>query len=513
MIPEANSDHVLLRTAFVSINDLLHAVQDARILPRQVPQDRDWGEYRHSIPRLGLEFRVRYQLKFGDIQLDAYQSPGAPDGNELRLGIPLLQGSLKVGVFDLNGTPITSLDYTISGRAFVYGSVTNDPETQSAYFVIWRLPEFHLDDQTDRIPPFLQKPHMEGLLAQAVNREIRARPRITDTIGQIRFPIAFPINAGLIKAEPITHGVRLADTVNRTDQLSVPVCLVGLGNPSCNPNSVPVTRSFFQQLDTFMRVATNADPVTPYGMGRRVQLDVGWRVIDNEISRKNGDKPWEEVAVHMFRYRVGQTINWNKRGDQGSIRAEFRAEVQLAYPKIKWCERSWKTPFGRVTFKYPCGVERAWHPLKAVRVWVEFRLSMKGEVACIELIEHDFDQHDDIVGLLMLTSYFLVGGAVASALVGIVSPILSGAVTAIALAAATLTLALFLLIDALVAVAGTILQFLPDKICANIRQFLTIPIIKDRVDISLRHSLLQFHSNGIILATDPVFRGHEVTHE
>lgn len=500
MIPEANQDHVVLRTRFEPINDLVKALQDAKILPRRVPRDGGMGELRRRIDRLDLEFVLRYRLFFDDMRIDAYVDPQAPGGNEIRLGVPLREGAVDVSAVEIStGREISRFQYAISGRALIYGSIELSSGTGAPDFVISRLPDFKLDDASDRIPPLLQAVHVEAMLARAMNREVRAQPSEPDRPFLIRIPITFKMD-DVLDASPLTYGMALRDPQTAPDPMSKQLCLpAGYGNPACGTAPTAVV-NFYQSLDSFMRVATAADPVALAPYDRTVQLNVGWRVIDRELRRDNGAtwEKWNEVAL-LFRFRTGVWKNWRRHADgRGSVFVEFKAELQVAYPKVKWCRGWTKLPWGgRVTYDYPCGVEIGWHGLKSTRFWADVRLEMQGDRACLQILDKGSSGSDDIIGYL-LTALYLITAALIVSLIPLIGPILSGAVAA----AGTIVMLVLFSIEKVI---GLILRLLPDEICANISNFLTLPLFDDKLQVHLNNGRIEFQANGLLVAVDPDF--------
>lgn len=498
MIPEANQDHVVLRTRFEPINDLIKAMQDANILPRRVPRDGGMGELRRRIDRLDLEFVLRYRLFFDDMRIYAYVDPQAPGGNEIRLGAPLHEGAIDVSAVEIStGREISRFQYAISGRALIYGSIEPNSGTGAPDFVISRLPEFKLDDASDRIPPLLPVVHIETMLARAMNREVRAQPSEPDRPFLIRIPITFTID-DILHASPLTYGMALRDPQTAPDPMSKQLCLpAGYGNPTCGTAPTTVA-NFYQYLDSFMRVATAADPVALAPYDRTVQLNVGWRVIDRELSRDNGWEDWKQVAL-LFRFRTGAWKNWRRHADgRGSVYVEFKAELQVAYPKVKWCRGWTKLPWGgRVTYDYPCGVEIGWHGLKSMHFWADVRLEMQGDRACLQILDKGASGSDDIIGYL-LTALYLIASAFIVSLLPLIGPILAGTIAA----AGTIAMLVLFSIEKVI---GLILLLAPDQICANVRDFLTLPLFNDKLQVHLNNGRIEFQANGLLVAVDPDF--------
>lgn len=504
MIPAQNSDHVVLRTRFDPINDLIRALQDADILPRRVPSAGGMAEHSQQIERLDLEFVLRYRFFFDDIRLDAYVDSDAPGGNEVRLGVPLDQGTIDVSAIAIStGIEIARFQYVFSGRAFVYGSIEPDSSSGAPHFVISRLPEFILDDSSDRIPPVFPDSSFETMIAGTVNREIRARPNAVTRPGLVRFPISFKVD-NLLDVRPITCGLVLRDPESGTDLVSGELCLPpGYGSGDCG-SDVPTEREFYRHLDTLLRVATIHDPLPLDTNDRQIQLNVGWRVIDRELSTDNGWEDWKEVAAKMFRFRAGKWVNWRRHGDgSGSVFVEFKAKLQVAYPKVKWCKGWTKLPWGgKVSYKYPCGIERGWHRVKDVRIWVDVRLKMQGNRACIEILGKGVSGKDDILGYL-LTVLYLIAGASLAAIIPVLGPILSGVIAA----AGTLVM---LVLFAVEKVVGLVLKLLPNEVCADVRDFLTIPVFEDKLQVELDNSQISFLDNGLLVAVDPYFEPRSI---
>ena len=503
MIPDQNANHVVLRTLFQPrsnpINDLIKALQDTNILPRRVPVGGGMAVHIQQIERLDLKLELKYRVFFDDMRLDAYVDPKAPGGNEVRLGVPLRQGAVDVSAIEIStGNEISRFQYAFTGRAFVYGSIEPDVETGAPYFVISRLPDFKLDDSADRIPPLLPAIDFEAMLSRIINREVRARPTTLKRPGLVRFPISFKVD-DLLDASPLTYGVVLRDPLNEPDPLSKELCLPpGYGSPDCGVNKL-TTKDFYNNLDSFLRVATSHDPVSLQPNDRAIQINVGWRVIERELTKDNGWEDWKEVAAKMFRFRVGKWVNWHKHPDgRGSVRVEFQAKLQVAYPKIKWCKGWTKLPFGgRISYKYPCGIKRGWHPVKSVKIWVDVRLEMQDNRACLQILDKGSTGKNDILGYL-ITVLYLVGSAVLGAMIPILGPILSGVV---AMASGLVMLVIF----AVEKVIGPLLKFLPDEVCTDISEFLTIPLLNDKLQVKLKHGRIEFVSNGLIVMVDPEF--------
>lgn len=498
MIPQANQDHVVLSTRFEPIRDLLKALQDASILPRRVPQQGGMGEIRQRIERLDLEFVLRYRLFFDDLRLDAYVDPGAPGGNEIRLGVPLREGAIDVAAVEISsGRELSRFQYALSGRALIYGSLEANSGAGAPEFVISRLPEFKLDDTSDRIPPLLPTASVETMLARAMNREVRARPSAPGRPFLIRIPITFEVD-DLLQASPLSYGIALRHPAPAPDPMSRQLCLpAGYGTPACGTAPV-ATADFFANLDSFLRVATAGDPVALAPSNKGVELNVGWRVIDRELRRDNGWEDWKEAAL-LFRFRTGLWKGWRRHADgRGSVFLEFKAELQIAYPKVKWCRGWTKLPWGgRISYDYPCGIERGWHGLKSVRFWADVRLQMQGDRACIQILEKGSSGSDDIIGYLLAALYLIASAAVVS-LVPLIGPILSGAVAA---AGGIVMLVLF----AVEKVIGLILRLLPNEVCADVSDFLKLPLFGDKLEVELKNGLVDFQANGLLVAVDPDF--------
>jgi len=500
MIPEANQDHVVLCTRFEPINDLIKALQDANILPRRVPQEGGMGEVRRRIERLDLELVLRYRLFFNDIRIDAYVDPEAPGGNEVRLGVPLREGAIDVSAVEIStGRELSRFQYALSGRALIYGSIESNSGTGAPDFVISRLPDFKLDDTSDRIPPLLPAVAVESMLARAMNREIRARPSEPDRPFLIRIPITFEVD-DVLNASPLTYGTALREPQTAPDPMAAQLCLpAGYGNVACGTAPVAMA-DFYGNLDSFLRVATAIDPIGLSPSGRTVQLNVGWRVIDRELARDNGWEPdWKEVAL-LFRLRTGVWKNWRRHADgRGSIFVEFKAELQVAYPKIKWCRGWTKLPWGgRVSYDYPCGIERGWHGLKSMRFWADVRLEMQGDRACIQILDKDGSGTDDVIGYLITAAYLAIASAIVGLVVPVIGPILAGTIAA----AGTIVMLVLFSIEKVI---GLILRLLPNEICANVSDFLKLPLFDDKLQLELKNGRIEFQANGLLVAVDPDF--------
>lgn len=497
MIPEPNIDHIVLRAGFAPINDLVRALQDANILPRRVPVDGGMAEHRLRIERLDLELVLRYRLFFDDMRIDAYVESLAPGGNEMRIGVPLRQGAIDVSVLEIStGNEISRFSCAFSGRALVYGSIESDSEAGAPYFVIERLPEFKLDDFSERIPPLLPGRSFEALIARVINRDVRARPTAATEAGMIRFPISFMVD-DLLSVNPVTYGLALRDPAAASDPMSREVCLpAGYGSPQCGAGPIG-TANFYGSLDSFLRVATAADPVSLIPIGRSMQLDVGWRVIDREVSKDNGWEDWKDVTV--FRFRTGKWVNWRPAADgKGSVYGEFKAELQVAYPKIVWCRGWTKLPWGgRVSYDYPCGITRGWHGLKDVRVWAQARLEMIGSRACVQVLDKGSSGSTDLGGLLLTVAYLIASIAIISML-PLIGDIVAGALAA----AGLLVVSLLVSIEAIV---GLILRFLPNEYCADVSDFLKLPLFDGKIEASLNNALIDFDRNGLTVAINPDF--------
>ena len=503
MIPDQNTDHVVLRTPFHPsknpINDLIRALQDANILPRRVPIGGGMAEHSQQVKRLDLKLILRYRLFFDDMRLDAYVDPKAPGGNEVRLGVPLRHGAVDVSAIEIStGAEISRFQYAFTGRAFVYGSIEPDVKTGAPHFVISRLPVFKLDDCADRIPPLLPGVDFEAMISRTINRDVRVRPAVVTRPGLVRFPISFKVD-DLLNASPLTYGVVLRDPVAVPDPLSQKLCLPpGYGSPDCGDNN-PTFKNFYSNLDSFLRVATDRDPAGLQSDDRAIQINVGWQVIERELTKDNGWEDWKEVAAKMFRFRVGKWVNWRRRSDgKGSVYVEFQAKLQVAYPKIEWCKGWTKLPFGgRISYEYPCRIKRGWHPVKSVKIWVDVRLEMQGSRACLQILGKGSTGKDDILGYL-ITVLYLVSSAALVAMIPLLGPILAGVVAA---ASGLVMLVLF----AVEKVLGLILEFLPDEYCADIKEFLTIPLFDDKLQVELNRGRIEFLRNGLIVAADPDF--------
>lgn len=502
MIPEQNVNHVIVRTLFEPaknpINDLFEALQNANILPHRVPVSGGTGVYRHIITRLDLELVAKYRLYFGDIRLDAFVEELAPGGNEVRLGVPLKEALFQLSVLEASsGREVTSIQYALSGRAFIYGSITVNSTTGAPFFTVSRLPEFKLDDWTQDIPLVVGRGDIEMMVSRMISRDVRARPATAERPGMISFPISFQVD-DLLDTSPLSFGLSLRNTVAAIDPMSVELCLPqGGGSQTCGENQ-GTERSFYSHLDTFLRVATTSDPVDLYPVNRAIQVNVGWRVIDRELRRENGWEKWKEVAEKMFRFRVGHSTNWRRHDDgTGSIYLEVEASLQVAYPKVKWCRGWTKTPFGKFKYKYPCGVKRGWHGVKDMRAWVDARVNMQDDKACLQILDSDSEGSNDIIGYL-ITGTYLIAAASLVAIIPFLGPMLAGTVAA----AGSLVMLVLLSVDK---VLGLILKFVPGQVCANIEKFLTLPLFDDKLEIELNRGEIEFLRNGLSISVDPDF--------
>ncbi|MBV5269454.1 MAG: hypothetical protein JZU55_05470, partial [Afipia sp.] len=213
----------------------------------------------------------------------------------------------------------------------------------------------------------------------------------------------------------------------------------------------------------------------------------------------NTNGEWKEVAAKLFRYRVGQWINWSTwpsgTSDDAGIKAEMRAELQIAYPRIKMCDGWTWTPWGKVKYKYPCAVELAYHDLKEVRAWVTVRLKSNGmNQICVEQTDFGTAGKTDVIGFLILMIYegALVG------LLGMFSGLLAHTAAAI-----------FILLDLILLTLETIIallaQLIPDQVCRDISNFLKVPLIEDRVAAQLSRPLVEMKRTGVTIAIDGDF--------
>ncbi|MBV5269452.1 MAG: hypothetical protein JZU55_05460, partial [Afipia sp.] len=165
MIPEQNVDHLVVELGFDRVRNLIAAMRDASIIPSAVPAGGGWGEHCQPVPRFDLDFVIRYRILLDVPEFDVYRDGQAPGGNYVRVGVRLLQGAISISAVERStGKELTRFDYVISGRAAVYGSLETDPADKAIYFVISRIPDFFLDDQSDRVPPVFPKADVQKLL-------------------------------------------------------------------------------------------------------------------------------------------------------------------------------------------------------------------------------------------------------------------------------------------------------------------------------------------------------------
>ena len=127
---------------------------------------------------------------------------------------------------------------------------------------------------------------------------------------------------------------------------------------------------------------------------------------------------------------------------------------------------------------------------------------MENGMACLYFLEEKVDGSSNVFGYLLSMLYVAVAGAVVVGIVSILRPLAGGAIGSALAASSFLAFLLLAIIDDIL---DRVLDLLPDEICANLTQYLKVPVFNDKLEIEMKNSLIEFDPNGIILQVDPDF--------
>ena len=121
MIPAKNVGYVVAAVPFAKLNDLIASCQRGAILPTSLPRGGGWDAVEMPIPQLDIKIKLSAQVQLGQICLDAV----VPSQVEVRLAGQIKQVSVKLELIEISsGHSIAQLDYAVSGRVAISGTIT-----------------------------------------------------------------------------------------------------------------------------------------------------------------------------------------------------------------------------------------------------------------------------------------------------------------------------------------------------------------------------------------------------
>lgn len=498
MIPGQNTSHVVLSFPFERITDLIEAMRDAAILPRKYPANVTWGTIEIPVPRIDLGFRVRFRAELGPMKVEAWQPQAIP---EFRLGATITVMQFVLEAFELSQPPtvppLASIDYAVSGRVYISGSIERRSGEKGLFFVLRRV-RATPDDSSAGLPAPWPEVDLEEILTRIADRAVRAQLVASAPLPERALPVSTELETTGLIGVPLELNYAVRDPANTVDWLSFRQCLPpGLGDPGCSPGA-GVTLPLFDRLDVYAAPAGSPPPVhvNLVNPAKQFQIDIGIDLLRRALNQARKPSWQGETKFGPFRFVHNLDVDirpWPGSTD-GSIGIwfSFTGEHDLWYPKIKWCQGE---TFG-IKYDYPCGFEDGWTSVQSVRIEMMFRLysDPSGRI-CIErtTIVYDFDQ--SLIGTLY--AVFLAGLVSAIPFVGpIIASTFLFAETMITFIVGILAALIVELINILV----------PNQYCAAISdQFARIPLIGDRVDVDISHPFLEMKTNGVTVAFDGDF--------
>jgi hypothetical protein len=216
---------------------------------------------------------------------------------------------------------------------------------------------------------------------------------------------------------------------------------------------------------------------------------VGAEIISEilrQLSAKSDYHKDKPGPIFRIKYDVQFNLAARPGGAAGdaAIHVVGNAEAFIKVPQIKWCT---KTVLG-VKVRYPCGVTLGWGSLGTLHGEINVWPILNGTTICIARDTPIFDSHFTLLGDILA---LLVGEALALVIPG-------GQVFGLVLLLVGNLLDKIL--DLLVAAV------VPSALCTNIQKFLSVPVVKDRVDLSLTtNTALEFKTTGLSIAVDGDF--------
>lgn len=490
MIPNQNTSHVVVTFPWERVTDLIEACRDAGILPRQFPPGGGWDSLDLSVSRIDITFRVRYRGEVGPIRIEAWHPT---DTDEIRLGASLDYLLLAVDVIETStGGLLASIDYALSGRIYVSGSLEARTSQKGLFFVLRRV-LVTLDDSSAGLPSPLPGLDLSQFMTRIVDRTIRAQLQIQPALPERQLPISTVIETGGLTTTPLYLNYQLLDPIIKPDWLSRHVCLPAqLGSPQCTPG-IPQQTTFYDRVDLYGAPNGIGPPVHPNLLGRQFQVDVGVDLLRQAINAQRtsdwqGEMRW---GIFKFSYNMDANIReWPNTGDNSAgFWFHLDAHEFTWYPKVKMCPGWTDTPFGRYDYEYPCGIEDGWAETQSVVIETMFRFFVQNNLVCVERLPLRFDHDQNLWGRLLEAIEFTL-----IALIPVIGPIVSAAV-------ATFEVIAFIALVLAQVVARLVDVVVPIGACMPISQkFAELPIINDRVDVALLDALLEFKINGISIA-------------
>lgn len=494
MIPAQNTSHAIVSVPFERIHDLIEAVRDAGILPRQIPPGGAWEMLELPMPRIDLGFRVRYRAELGPIEIEAWR----PDGtDEIRLGaaINLIQAELEA--YELStGDHLTSIDFAVSGRVYVSGSIEPRPHDKAVFFVLRRV-RATPDDTSAGLPTPWPEVDLGQIMTRIADRALRAQLAVAGNLPERALPLNPALETGKLLGVQLNLAAAYTAPAQRDDWLSHPVCLPpGFGDPGCAPG--PGTdETFYDRIEVYAAAATTPAPVPVNQVGRQFQIDIGVDLLRQALAEARTPEWRGDGKYLLFRYEYeldAAIRDWPHSVDDIGFWFGFTGREFVWYPKTKWCEGWTWTPWGDVKYTYPCGVEDGWAETQSFHVETMFRLYTSGEMICVERREIVVEHDQNLLGRLW---EFILTGLVFA--IPVVGPILG---TAIVLGEMIVFMALVL--------ARLILKIVdavaPNQACVPLNGvFARVPVVEDRVDALVSRPVLEMKTNGITVAFDADF--------
>jgi hypothetical protein len=497
MIPQQNTRHVVLSFPTERIEDLILAIESAGILPKVYPKDGGWDTLDIPFARLDLGLRLRFRMQFGRIAIDAIQLDRL---QEFRFGADIALIDTFLDAYELStGLTLASLEFAVSGRVYVAGSLEVRPSAQAVFFVL-RQVRATPDDTSAGLPTPWPAVDLQQIMGRVADRALRVQLNAAGRLPERALPIDPVLNTGGLIGFPLVMNFATREPVSQVDWLSYNVCLpAGMGDAHCSAGPGAVA-TFFERLDIYASPPSTAPPIPVNLIGRQFQIDMGIVLLRRALADQR--KPSWSGSPKFLMYRFVYDLEADIRAWPGTTTGDVGFWFQLSgtqqiwYPKVKMCRGWTDTPFGRIEFDYPCGVEDGWLDVTTITVTTMFRLysSPDGSSICIERNGPNYSSQPNLWGEL----YDFIMQTLID-LIPIIGPIVS-----IGMEVVDVLVMIVSIITALV--AKLIDDILPGELCFPIgRTFARLPLLDDRIEIALSNTFCEMKANGITIGFDGEF--------
>ncbi|MCR6630126.1 MAG: hypothetical protein NVV74_08795 [Magnetospirillum sp.] len=496
MIPAQNRPLLVFDAPFERLQDLVEAMRDANIVPRRIPADGSFAEHRQPIERFDLEIRIRYRVEIDPARIDGSRD-GQNGAQQIRAGAGIKIAEFELALHEIStGILLDSIHFALSGRIGISGSLRVDHAEQGVFFV-YRQFLVSLDDASLGLPPPFPTLDLERLLERVADRGLRAKLNTPSGLPESRLPIAPRIENLGVSGGVYGLDVVLRDPRPEPDWLSCKICLPpGMGDPRCIPGTPPV-KDFFSHFDIFMGRTPLPVPAAINRLGRHFQVDIGMDLLREQIATLNANPDWRGDNRHLWLFRVTHNfwIDIEPFDDSGqySFSLNFSGDQYILYPQVKMCEERIGTPWGDIVIDVPCGVEEGWMRARYVRAKIKLCPSASETSVCFDRSDLNVEQGLDW-GFLLELLYAALASAGLGAVSSLIQIIFNSAVV----------LTEFLII--LIALFAKLLvwlfnQIAPNQICLSLQDKITrIPLVDDKIEVSLDDLAIDFTQNGMSLA-------------